>query len=224
MTSLIFFSTDLFHEAGAPPEVFPSSSWVGAMAKVPPQMDIHGQFGCCPHLGNATTCVATQTGIQEEFQQINHEWLLKPCTDNVILPDSPHCYILHTLAEKYQVLTRANLGIGALAMVQWVMGMSDSGNPAFSKPVVLVLGPLVAHAQEGASISYDLTELGLSYHHPAHPLGKVWLSKHMYPLLSPMFCNMQLCGADSLLQLWTTDTGPPSTSLTMVSMHTAPLL
>jgi len=54
-----------------------------------------------------------------------------------------------------------------LAVVQWVMGMSDSSNLAFSKPVILFLSQLVVPAQEEVNVGYNLAELDLSYHHPA---------------------------------------------------------
>jgi len=79
MTTPIFLGTNLFNEAGTFLEVFPSSSWVGATAKVPPQMDVHGQFGSCIIRGDATTCVTAQTCIHEDFLLwINQEWLVKP--------------------------------------------------------------------------------------------------------------------------------------------------
>jgi len=44
---------------------------------------------------------------------------------------------------KFKALAGRNLGMGALAMVQWVVGTSNSREPKYSKPVVLVLGPLI---------------------------------------------------------------------------------
>jgi len=95
--------------------------------------------------------------------------------------------------QQFQALAGGNLGIGALAIVQWVVGTSNGGNPAYSKPIVLVLDPLIAPTQEGHNIGYNLDELGLSsFQHPAQLLGKVWSSKHLYPLISPMFQDTHL--------------------------------
>jgi len=149
--------------------------------------------------------VAAQTRIKEDFLKINQDWLLKPRPEATMTPESPHLFTLRTPAEKYQVLTGAASGVGALAVVQWVVGTSDGGEPEYSKPVVLVLGPLIAPSQQGNNVGYDLGELGLSYHQPVQPLGKVWSSKRMYPLLSPMFRDTRLRDADSLIRLWTGD-------------------
>jgi len=168
-----YLGTNLFQDAGAPLEDFPSSSWAGAAAKVPPQMDLHGQFGTIVIPGNATACVAAQTHIHEEFQCLNQDWIVKPHPDRAISTDSPFLYELHTLAKNFKALAGGNLSIGALAVVQWVVGTSDGGNPTYSKPVVLVLlGPLIAPTQQENNMSYNLDELGLLFDIPAQPLGK----------------------------------------------------
>jgi len=127
--------------------------------------------------------------------------LVTPRPDDIISPKVPHRFLLCTPAEKYKVLASTNSGAGTLAVVHWVVGSSDRGEPTFSKPVVLVMAPV----QVGTNVRYDLLEPGLSYHHPILLLGKVWSSKRMYPLLSPLFRDTRLCDADSLLKLWTTD-------------------
>jgi len=115
MTPPTFLGTNLFQEASTPLEVFPSGSWVRATTKVPLHMDICGRFGSCPIPGDATACVAVQTQIREDFQQINQDRLLQLCPDDIILPNTPHHFLLCTLAKKYQVLMGANSAVGTLA-------------------------------------------------------------------------------------------------------------
>jgi len=197
--------TDLFQDAGAPQEVFPSSSWAGATVKVPPHTDIRGQFGSIILPGDAMTCVAAQTSIREEFHRHNQNWTVKPRLAGDITAESPFPYELRTPAEKYKALAEGNLGVGALAVVQWVVGTSDGGEPKYSKPVVLVLGPLIAPTQQSNNVGFDLDELGLSFHTPAQPLGKEWSSKRLYPILSPMIKDSRLKNTDALLEFWDTD-------------------
>jgi len=128
MSTSIFLGTELFLNASTPPEVFPTSSWAGATTKVPLQSDVQGQFGVCLLPGDAATCVAAQTHIWEDFLRINQDWLLKPHPKETMSPETPHCFTLRTLAEKYQVLTGMASGIGALAVVQWVVGTSNGVN------------------------------------------------------------------------------------------------
>jgi len=42
-----------------------------------------------------------------------------------------------------------------------------------SKPVVLVLGPLVAMPQLGHDVGHELETIGLTYAEPALPLGQL---------------------------------------------------
>jgi len=184
--------TNLFQDAGAPPEVFPSSSWVGATVKVPPHTDIWGQFSSIILPGDAMACVITQTSIHNEFHCHNQDWIVKPHPAGAITAESPFPYKLCILAEKYKALAEGNLGMGALAVVQWVMCTSDGGEPKYSKLVVLVLGPLIAPTQQGNNVGFDLDELGLLFHTPAQPLGKEWSSKQLYPILSPMVKDSRL--------------------------------
>jgi len=75
----------------------------------------------------------------------------------------------------------------------------------YSKPVVLVLGLLIAPTQQGTNIGYDLDELGLSFHKLAQPLGKEWLSKQLYPILASMVRDSRLKNANALLEFWDAD-------------------
>jgi len=48
MMAPALLGTNPFQDAGASSEVFPSRSWTGATAKMPPQTNIQGQFGSNP--------------------------------------------------------------------------------------------------------------------------------------------------------------------------------
>jgi len=96
-----------------------------------------------------------------------------------ITPEHPQQFILHTPVENFQSITGDTMGIGALVVLHWVVSTSDSGDPAYSKPIVMVLGPLITLCQDGTNMGYTLDELGLSYHTPAPPLSKLWSSMHV---------------------------------------------
>jgi len=44
---------------------------------------------------------------------------------------------MHTLAEKFWKLTKAMLGVGAIAIIQWVASTSDSGEPILTRPLAV---------------------------------------------------------------------------------------
>jgi len=71
-----------------------------------------------------------------------------------------------------------------------------------SKPVALVLGPLVATPQPGHNIGHDLETISLTYAEPVLPLGQLWSSHRIYPLISPMFCDTCTLDSEKLLNAW----------------------
>ncbi len=70
-----------------------------------------------------------------------------------------------------------------------------------SKPVALVLGPLVATPQPGHDVGYELETISLTYA-KVLPLGQLWSSHWLYPLISPMFCNTHTLDSEKLLNIW----------------------
>jgi len=70
-----------------------------------------------------------------------------------------------------------------------------------SKPVTLVLGPLVATPQPGHDVGYKLETISLTYA-KVLPLGQLWSSHWLYPLISPMFCNTHTLDSKKLLNIW----------------------
>jgi len=52
-------------------------------------------------------------------------------------------------------------------------------------------------------VGYTLDNLGLSFNHPAKLLKKLWSSKCIYPLILPLFHNMQHMDTKALIQAWT---------------------
>ncbi len=95
--------------------------------------------------------------------------------------------------------------MGAIAIVQWVANTSDGGEPILTRPMLVVLGPLIATPQTGGSVGYELEDLGLSYQIPVQPLGKTWSSRKLYPLISPMFRDTRLCDTDHIIASWEDD-------------------
>jgi len=51
-------------------------------------------------------------------------------------------------------------------------------------------------------VGYTLDNLGLSFNHPAKLLKKLWSSKCIYPLILPLFQNMQHMETDALIHAW----------------------
>jgi len=177
----------VFHTVGAPVEVFPDSSWAGNSNLGMTPTDLRDQFGTRePPLGAVENTVFLQS-THDEFLHINQAWLLCARTPTEIMATPVHQYAMQTQAEKYHTLTTMPLGVGALIMVQWVANTSDGGDAQLTNPVVLVLGPLLTPPQEGSSISTMLTDAWLDFHKPAKPLGKMWPSERIYPLVSPLF-------------------------------------
>jgi len=82
------------------------------------------------------------------------------------------------------------------------MSTLDGGKPVLSKLVAMVLGPLVATPQLGHDISYELQTIGLSYAKLALPLGQLWSSHRLYPLISPMFGKTHTVDSKVLLNTW----------------------
>jgi len=127
-----------------PPGGFPFQQLGRSNRQSSPHTNVCGQFGSIVLPGDATACVAAQTRVRDEFHRLNQDWVIKPRLTSVITADSPFPYELRTPVEKFKALAGGNLGIGTLATVQWVMLTSDGREPEYSKPVVLVLGPLIA--------------------------------------------------------------------------------
>jgi len=71
-----------------------------------------------------------------------------------------------------------------------------------SKPVALVLGPLVVTPQLGHDVGHDLETIGLTYAEPVLPLGQLWSSRRIYPLISPMFRDTRAMDSEKLLNAW----------------------
>jgi len=133
-----------FLTAGIPPDAFPRESWAGVPPTDPLSTDLRGQFGFRPLSSDAADLATQQTRLCEEIQQLNQAWLLKPRLASLITPSAPQTFSVRTPAEKFQALGTHPRGVGALAAIKWVINTSDGGNPIFSQPVVLVLGPLIA--------------------------------------------------------------------------------
>jgi len=105
-------------------------------------------------------------------------------------------------AEKYRALADGNLGVGSIAILQWVKSTLDGGETVLSKLVALVLGPLVATPQLGHDVGHDLETIGLTYAEPVLPLGQLWSSCRIYPLISPMFRDTRTLDSEKLLNAW----------------------
>jgi len=71
-----------------------------------------------------------------------------------------------------------------------------------SKLVTLVLGPLVATPQPGHNVGHKLETIGLTYAKLVLPLGQLWSSCQIYPLISPMFCDTCTLDSKKLLNEW----------------------
>jgi len=69
----------------------------------------------------------------------------------------------------------------------------------------MVLGPLINSPQLGEDVGHDLSELGLDFTVPAVPLGKTWLSRRIYPLITPLLGNTRAKGAHKLVRMWDND-------------------
>jgi len=179
----------MFAMANAPPDVFPTESWANTPGKGAPPTDLRSQFGTIRTSGDANSVTIQQQSLRTAFLQINQSWLLKDRHLDSINQTDPQLFTMQTPAEKFHALTTNHHGVGALAIVHWVTSISDGGEPEYSKPLAIILGPLIAAPQDGNTIGYKLEDLGLSFDQPAQPLGKDWSSKRIYPLITLLFRN-----------------------------------
>jgi len=180
----------------------PDSSWAGASNLGMTPTDVHGQFSTHePLLSMGENTVFLQS-IHDKFLRINQEWLLCARTPTEITATPTHHYVVQTQAEKYHTLTTMPLGVGTLIVVQWVENTSDGGNAQLTNPVVLVLSPLLAPPQEGGNVGTTLTKARLNFQKLAKPLGKMWPSKQIYPLVSPLFRDTQVIDSNGLFHAW----------------------
>ncbi len=152
--------------------------------------------------GDAAEHTAHSLRTRADFHRINQRWLLRPSTVIADAPPAVHQYTLRTPAEKYRALADGNLGVGGIAVLQWVKSTSDGGEAVLSKPVALVLGPLVVTPQLGHDVGHDLETIGLTYAEPVLPLGQLWSSRRIYPLISPMFRDTRAMDSEKLLNAW----------------------
>jgi len=162
------------YDAGAPAEVFPSSCWDTSSSGDPVPLDILDQFDTIPLPSKAGACAAHTLAIWSDFQHINQDWILLNHQPDDVTTTQPQAYQLKTPAKKFADLSSASRGVGALTIIHWVATASDGGEPQFTSPVAIVLGPLINSPQLGDDVGYDLSELGLDFNVPAVPLGKTW--------------------------------------------------
>jgi len=130
---------------------------------------------------------AHANSIQMEFQLINQEWILQSHLPADIMTTQPQPYQFKTPAEMFEDRSSTPCSIGALAIVHWIAATSDGGNPQYTSPIVIVLGPLINLPQIGNEVGHKLGELGIKFLAPAQPLGKLWTSHCIYPLITPLF-------------------------------------
>jgi len=170
---------------------------------VPP--DILDQFSTIPLPSEVGAWAAHTLAIRSDFQHINQDWILLNCQPEDVMAAQPQMYQLKTPAEKFTDLAGASCGVGALAIIHWVATVSDGGEPQFTSPVAMVLGPLINSPQLGEDVGHDLSELGLDFTVPAVPLGKTWPSHRIYLLITPLLGNTRAKGAHKLVRMWDND-------------------
>jgi len=56
--------------------------------------------------------------------------------------------------------------------------------------------------QIGNEVGHKLGELGIKFLAPAQPLGKLWTSHCIYPLITPLFNNTRILTANKLVGWW----------------------
>jgi len=120
----------------------------------------------------------------------------------------PQPYRFQTPGEKFEDLSRTASGIGALAIIHWIAAISDGGDPQYTPPVAIVLGLLVNSPPLGNDVGHELGDLGIDFYVPAQPLGKLWTSHHIYPLISPLFNNTRQLTANKLVRQWDDNWSP----------------
>jgi len=167
-----------FDTVGAFPSVFPKSSWAHSVPSNGTS-NMCGQFGACTFSSKVSDNMGQLPHIHAEFLHINQDWLLQPQVPRAITPSSQQWFVMCRPAEKFQKLTEVTLGVGAIAIIQWVASTSDSGEPILTCPLLVVLGMLIGTLQMGGFAGYELDDLGLSYQTPVQPLGKTWSSQKL---------------------------------------------
>jgi len=68
--------------------------------------------------------------------------------------------------------------------------------------VAIVLGTLINSPQLSNKVGHKLGKLGIDFYIPAQPLGKLWTSHCIHPLITPLFNNTQTLMADKLVCQW----------------------
>jgi len=128
----------------APPEVFPTESWANNPSEGTPPTDLWDQFSTIHTSRDTNGITMQQQTLCTASLQINQSWLLKECNPDLINPTDPQLFTMQMQAEKFQALATNQHGVGVIAIVHWVTSISNGGNPKYSKPVAIVLGPLIA--------------------------------------------------------------------------------
>jgi len=195
----------LFTAANAPLEVLLGGSWALVWSSGMPSTDLRAQYGTQVCSGDAAKNTAQSLRLHEAFHSINQDWLLKPNHQVADAIPTSCSYMLHMPVEKFQALARGTFGVSAIAVLQWVANTSNGGETVLSKPVALIISPLITMAQTSNTVGYDLKTVGLAYGVPTLPLGQLWSSHHIYPLISPMFCNTQTMDTNELFNAWTSN-------------------
>jgi len=195
----------LFAAANAPLEVLPGGSWASVWSSGMPSTDLRAQYGTQVCSGDAAENTAQSMRLHKAFHSINQDWLLKQNHQVAEAIPTSHTYMLRTPVEKFQALARGTFSVSAIAVLQWVANTSNGSEMVLSKPVALVLSPLITTAQTSNNVSYNLETVGLAYGVPTLPLGQLWSSHHIYSLISPMFRNMQTMDTNKLFNALTSD-------------------
>jgi len=165
-----------FHCMGAPEEVFLTDSWGSAPTLEMTPVKILDQFDTLPLPSKVGACTIYAQAIRANFQKINQDWILLSCQESEMSATQSHPYQLCTPAENFVELSSSPLGVRALAIIHWIITMSDGGEPQFLNPVTIVLGPFLNSPPANDEVGHNLSNVGLDFNMPAKPLGKSWPS------------------------------------------------
>jgi len=193
------------HQVGVPNKVHPMLGWSISTSGDLVLPDINDQF-CTIPIPSEDGARATHTNsIRADFQLINQEWIVQSHPPNDITDSQPQPYRFKTPGEKFEDLSHTSTSINALAIDHWIAAISDGGDPQYTPPVAIVLGPLINSPPLRNNIGHKLGDLGIDFYVLAQPLGKLWTSHHIYPLITPLFNNTQKLTADKLVCQWDDD-------------------
>jgi len=100
MTAEPNFDATPFDTVGAPPLVFPKSSWAHSLPS-DETSDMRGQFGARAFSSEVSDNTGRLQHLHTEFLRINQEWLLQPRAPGAITPSSQQRFVMRTPAEKF---------------------------------------------------------------------------------------------------------------------------